>query len=47
MKGLKTEDKLETTKSDKSWNELETTNSVQQFDLEEPDLLEAKRMRRQ
>ena len=41
VKGLKTEDELETTNSDKSWNESEATDS------EEPNQLKAKRTRRQ
>ena len=45
VKGLKIEDELETTKSDKSGIGSETADSVEQFDSEEPKQLKAKRMR--
>ena len=47
VKGLNPEEESENTDLDKSWNELETTDSVQQMDLEGPDQLKAKRTRRQ
>ena len=37
VKGLKIEDELETTNSNKSWNVSDSANSVEQFDLEESD----------
>ena len=42
VKGLKIEDKLETTNSYKSGNESETAGSVRMFDSETPNHLEAK-----
>ena len=45
MKGLKIEDELETTNSDKSGNESEAVDSVEQFDSEEPNHLKAKQIK--
>ena len=45
VKGLKIEDELETTNSDKSGNESEAVDSVEQFDSEEPNHLKANRMK--
>ena len=46
-KGLKIKDELETIKSDKSGNESEATDSIEESDSEEPNHMKAKRMRRQ
>ena len=43
VKGLKIEDELETTNSDKSGDESETTDLVQMFDSETPNQLKDKR----
>ena len=43
VKGLKIEDKLETANSDKSGNESEKVDSVEQLDSDEPYYLKAKR----
>ena len=45
VKGLKIEEELETTNSDKSGNESELTDSVEYFDSEEPDHLKDKQTR--
>ena len=42
VKGLKIGDELETTNLHKSGNESKTTDSVEMFDLEEPNYLQAK-----
>ena len=41
VKGLKIEDELETTNSDKSRNELEIADLVEQFDSEKPNHVKA------
>ena len=43
VKGLKIEDELETTNSDRNENESEIADSVRMFDLETPNQLEAER----
>ena len=45
VKGLKTEDELETTNSNKNGNGSETTDLVEQLDSEEPNQLKAKQTR--
>ena len=47
VKGLKKEDELETSNLGTSGNGSETTNSVEQFDLDKPNLLKAKRTKGQ
>ena len=47
VKGLKTEDELETTNSDESENELERADSVRLFDLETPNQPKATRRKGQ
>ena len=47
VKGLEPEDESGATDSDKSWNESETVDSVQQTDSEEPDQFKAKQTRMQ
>ena len=47
VKSIKIEDKLETANSGKRENELEATNSVEQFDSEELNHLKDKRTRGQ
>ena len=47
VKGLKTEDKLETANSDKSGSGSETADLVEQFDSDEPNHMSVKRTKRQ
>ena len=47
VRGLKIEDELEITNSDKSGNGSEIANSVEQFDSNESNHMEVKRTRRQ
>ena len=42
VKGLKMEDELETSNSDKSGNGSKTTDSVEHFDSDKPNHLKAK-----
>ena len=46
VKGLKIEDELETTNSDKSWNKSESPDLEEVLDSEELDQLKAKWRRR-
>ena len=47
VKSLKKDEELETTNSDKSRNELETSDSVEWFDSHEPNYMMVKRTGRQ
>ena len=46
VKGLKTEDELDIANSDKSGNGLETADSVEHFDSNKSNYMEAKRTKR-